>query len=186
MRRAICVLAAVIAVSALAEVGHAQAVNNPGGFSDPFFLYYGWYLPQQNALANQPRIEDTINYNVGQNQVYAQTNRAGLYDPNGGYGRFDPNPSGDPFDPSMRAGGGMGRVGMGRMRGTVPTSNANGSGPPMYFNRASQYYPSMRSGRGPNRNLAVVTRGARRGGGPSMGAGMGGGMGGGMGMPGPR
>lgn len=171
MRRALWAFAAVIAVSAWANVGLAQNLNNPGGFSDPFFLYYGWYLPQQNAIANQPRVEDTISYNVAQNQVYAQTNRAGLYDPAGG--RFDPNPSGDPFDPGVRAGGG--RSTMGRTRSGIPTSNANGSGPPAYYNRAAQYYPSMRPGRGPNRNVAVAGRGAR---------GHGGGMG--MGMPGPR
>jgi hypothetical protein len=176
MRRALWVLAAVIAVSAWANMGLAQTVNNPGGFSDPFFLYYGWYLPSQNALANQPRVEDTINYNVGQNQANAMTNRAGLYDPNGGYGRFDPNASGDPFDPSARGGGGRG-LAM-RSRATIPTSNANGGGPPLYYNRMAQHYPSIRSGRGPNRNVAVMGRGARRGGGG------GGGMG--VGAPGPR
>ena len=162
MRRALWVLTAIIAVSSWAKVGLSQAVNNPGGFSDPFFLYYGWYLPQQNALANQPRVEDTINYNIGQNQAYAQTNRAGLYDPNGGYGRFDPNPGGDPFDPGMRAGGGP-RSAMGRMRGSIPTSNANGSGPPMYYNRLSQHYPSIRPGRGPNHNVGVMGKGAPQG-----------------------
>ena len=168
MRRALWVVAAVIAVTAGADVGLAQTtVNNPGGFSDPFFLYYGWYLPQQNAIANQPRVEDTINYNVAQNQVYAQTNRANLYDPNGGYGRFDPNSSFDPFDPNSRGQGGRGPGGGGggggqqmKMRAGVPTSNVNGNGPAMYFNRMAQFYPSIRSGRGPNRNVAVITRGS--------------------------
>lgn len=169
MRRALWVLAAVISVSGWANVGRGQFVNNPGGFSDPFFLYYGWYLPQQNALANQPRVEDTINYNVAQNQAYAQTNRAGLYDPNGGYGRFDPNA--DPYD--LARGGGAGRAGTTpRTRAGVPTSNINGNGPLGYYNRTAQFYPSMRTGRGPNRNVGVPARGVRGGGG--------------VGVPGPR
>ncbi len=181
MRRAMWVVAAVMAASAWANVGRAQAVNNPGGFSDPFFLYYGWYLPQQNALANQPRVEDTINNNAGMNAAAAQTNRAALYDPSGGYGRFNPNPSGDPFDQSTRGGGAGAGARTGKMRSGVPTSNVSGNGPAMYFNRQAQFYPSMRSGRSANHNLAPAPKGVRRGGGGMMG-----GMGGGMGMPGPR
>lgn len=171
MRRALGILAAVVAVSAWTNSGRAQTVNS--GFSDPFFLYFGYYLPQQAALANQPRIQDTLNANVAAQQAYAQTNRANLYDPNGGYGRFDPHASVDPFDPNSRAAQGA-RVAGGmalRSRSSVPTANTNGNGPPMYFNRTAQFYPSMRSGRGPNANVRVPGRGVRTGG---------------VGMPGPR
>ena len=130
---------------------------------DPFFLYYGWYLPQQNALANQPHIQDTIQQNVASNQAYALTNRSSLYDPNGGYGRFNPYA----LEGDMGAGAGTGARGGGTrgVRSSVPSSNVRGHGPPMYYNRAAQYYPSLRVGQGPNKNLAVAGRGVRRGGG---------------------
>jgi hypothetical protein len=144
--------------------GGARAQNPSFSNGDPFFLYYGWYLPQQQALANQPRIQDTIQQNVAQNQAYATTNRSNLYDPNGGYGRFNPYAP-DTGEVGMGPTGGRGPA-TGRLRSTVPTSNARGQGPPLYYNRMAQHYPSMRVGQGPNRNLAVAGRGVRRG--PAM------------------
>lgn len=170
MRRALWVLAAGVAISAWTNSGRAQNIQT--GFSDPFFLYYGYYLPQQAALANQPRIQDTINANVAAQQAYAQTNRANLYDPNGGYGKFDPHGSLDPFDPNSRGAQGARAGGVpARSRGSVPTANVNGNGVPGYFNRTAQFYPSMRAGRGPNLNVRVAGRGVR---------------GAGIGLPGPR
>jgi hypothetical protein len=174
MRRSLWVLVAVSAVSAWANPGRAQ-VPAASGFSDPFFLYYGWYLPRQAALADQPRIQDTISANVAAQQVYAQTNRSSLYDPNGGYGRFDPNSTYDPFNPASQ-GGPRPRSGtpMPKMRSGTPTSNINGQGPAIHYNRTAQYYPSIRQGQGPNRNVSMAGRGVRRG--ASFGA---------MGMPSP-
>jgi hypothetical protein len=160
MRRMLAVLTALAAVSAFAKEGHAQQV----GFSDPFFLYYGYFLPRQAAIANQPHVEDTINSAVASQQAYAQTNRAGLYDPAGGYGSSDPFSSTDPLDsPNRRGTGGRAPMGV-RSRGSIPTTNINGSGPALYFNRTAQHYPNMtRMQHGPNRNLAVAGRGVRSG-----------------------
>jgi hypothetical protein len=166
MRRALWVLAAGAAILGWAEGAGAQVSGIGGSNGDPFFLYYGWYLPQQAALANQPRIQDTIQQNVAQNQAYATTNRSSLYDPNGG-SRFDP------YAPEGELGaGGPGRGMLFKNRASVPTSIGRGLGhaPAQYYNRTAQYYPSMRVGQGPNRNLAVAGRGVRRGGArmPSM------------------
>ncbi len=174
MRRALWVLAAGVVVLSWASGAGAQVNGIGGSNGDPFFLYYGWYLPQQAALANQPRVQDTIQANVAANQAYATTNRSNLYDPNGGYGRF--NPYAAEGDVGAGVGGAARVAGAGRMRSSVPTSNIRGQGPPLYYNRTAQHYPSMRVGQGPNRNLAVAGRGARRTAGvPSMPS-----------MPGPR
>jgi hypothetical protein len=174
MRRTLWILAALAIVAGSAKQGRAQN----GGFSDPFFLYYGYFLPQQAARAAQPNVNDSINAQIAANQAYAQTNRANLYDPNGQYGTFDRFAQADPY-----AGAGVARgrgAGMNyprlQYRG-VPTTNINGSGPALYYNRAAQYYPGLRSGRGPNRNVAVAGRGTRGGGGAAMG---------GLPSPGPR
>jgi hypothetical protein len=173
MRRALWAVAAVAAGLGWAESGLAQGPSFSNG--DPFFLYYGWFLPQQAALANQPRVQDTIQQNVAMNQANAQTNRSSLYDPNGGYGRFDPTAPGDPLAGGNRGGRPGTGIGLGG-RGTVPYSHANGRGPALYYNRTSHYYPSMRAGQGANRNVAVGGRGIRRGGSmPAMPS-----------MPGPR
>jgi hypothetical protein len=154
MRRLLPVLAAFAAVAAVSQESKAQG----GGFGDPFNLYYGYFLPRQAAIANQPRVEDTINQAVAANQVYAQTNRSGTLDPYGRYG--DPYASVDPLDPSRRS---RGTGYASTNRGTTPSSNLPGNGPPIYYNRSAQYYPGManRSPRGPNRNLAVAGRGVR-------------------------
>lgn len=173
MRRALWVVAALAAIPAWAGTGRAQFNT---GFSDPFFLYYGWYLPRQAALADQPRVQDTITANVAANQAYATTNRSNLYDPNGGYGRFDPHSNYDPFDPRGNSGArGPGALAP-RMRSGTPTSNMNGQGPAMHFNRMAQFYPAARAGQGPNRNVSVAGRGVRRGGNFGVG----------IPMPGPR
>lgn len=50
----------------------------PGGFSDPFFVYYGWYLPRKAAIEGNPMLDETRKAALA------------LSDPNGGFGRFDP------------------------------------------------------------------------------------------------
>ncbi len=180
MRRALLGLVALAAVAAWA--GESRAQN--GTFDDPFFAYYGFFLPRQAALAAQPRVQDTINQNFADNQVLARTNRAGLYDPNGGYGVFDNYDPNATFDSKAPRGAGFGA--RSKFRG-MPTTNIAGRGPALYYNRAAQYYPSLRTGVGPNRNLAVTGRGVRGGGGASRAASAAGaGLGGGMGVPGPR
>jgi hypothetical protein len=164
MRRMLGTLAVLAIISATAKEGQAQSSFAAG---DPFFLYYGYFLPRQAAMAAQPRVEDTINAASISQQAYAQTNRSSLIDPVGGYGanRFDdtgvldgkgrPRPTTGP--------GGMSSF---RSRASVPNTNVPGSGPQLYFNRTAAFYPQMRPGlgRGPNRNLGVAGRGIRAGG----------------------
>ncbi len=172
MRRALWIMGTVLASLACSSQGQAQT---SGGFDDPFFLYYSYYLPRQASLAAQPRVEDTINQNFANNQANARTNRAGLYDPNGGYGAFDDYNPNDPFDKTPR--GRNGAIANRRQFRGLPTTNIAGRGPALYYNRAAQFHPGLRSGIGPNRNLAVTGRGVRGGGGgggvPSASSGMG-------------
>jgi hypothetical protein len=164
MRRMLGILAVLALISATAKEGRAQTSFSAG---DPFFLYYGYFLPRQAAMASQPRVEDTINDASANQQSYAQTNRTSLYDPNGGYGT-------DRFaDTGLLDGRGRGRPATGpggmttvRSRASVPNTNIPGTGPQIYFNRTATYFPQMRPGigRGPNRNLAVAGRGVRNSG----------------------
>ena len=136
MRRSVLGLLAVLGVASVAPAARAQ------DFGDPFYLYYGFYLPRQNALAAQPRPEMTVNALSAARQQSALTERAGLYDPVNpfGNGAYDPN---RPFaDRSMAT-----------RRAPVPiagisNSNINGSGPPSYYNRTQNFFPSMAAGRG--------------------------------------
>src|SRR5262245_16950315 len=91
MRRPILGLTIVLGVMALVPAeGRAQFIDGTG---DPFFLYYGFYLPRQAALAATPRPEMTINNMAAIRQENALTERAGLYDPVSpfGSGAFDPS-----------------------------------------------------------------------------------------------
>ena len=158
MRRARWILGAVIAVTAWSTQSLAQS---NGGYDDPFFLYYSYFLPRQAALAAQPQVQDTINQNFANNQVNARTNRAGLYDPSGGYGSFDDYDPNATFDnPTARGGRSANPLGRRQFRG-LPTTNIAGRGPALYYNRAGQFYPSLRTGIGPNHNLAVTGRGMK-------------------------
>ena len=135
---------------------------------DPFQAYFGFYLPHQAAIAQQSTPLDTINAAQAAQQFTAAADRSGLYNQSDPF--FDENA--DPLRPYSRSG----RERLIRPH-TFPTSTVNarqrGSAPPVYYNRAARYYPTLRPNAGPQHNLAV-TRGAR---------------GGGMGMPsmpGPR
>lgn len=154
MRRSALVLAVVLGAMGANEA-RAQ-FDSSFGFNDPFMLYYGFYLPRQQALANQPGPSATLNYLTAERQQYAVTNQASLYDPASPYGRpnYDPAPLGE-----GRAGE---RIAPVRSPGLY-TSHLNGNGPAIYYGRAQQYYPTLRSGRGPNANVAVLR--APRGGG---------------------
>lgn len=170
MRRAFLGLA-VLALVTLAQPNRAQAqLSGLGG--DPFSLYYGYYLPHAAAIAAQPTPMDTINQNIALRQRDAMTDRSSLYDPVSPYGDSDD----DTLAPYGSRRGGNSRLKAGGLI-TNGRDVARGGGPSMFYNRTARYFPEMRNGRGPNRNLATV-RGSR-------GGGMGGGMPS-MPSPGPR
>jgi hypothetical protein len=171
MRRVISGLAAALAVVILAPSGQAQA-QGIGGV-DPFSLYYGYYLPHQAAIAATPTPMDTINQNIARNQFAAQTDRSSLYDPINPYGDED-----DPLAPYSARKKNIRGVGAQGFTYGLGNTVSRGNGPTMYYNRTARYFPDLKIGRGPNRNLSVV-RNSRGGGGmpamPSMPS-----------MPGPR
>jgi hypothetical protein len=139
----------------------------PNGGVDPFSFYYGYYLPHQAAIAAQPRPMDTLNAITAERQMNAATDRAGLYDPISPYAQEDEDQLGQ-----------YGRSRRGRERlANPPAFQTNpsalspaGRGSPMYYNRTARYFPQIRVGQGPNRNLAVhrQARGGYGGGMPSM------------------
>lgn len=141
MRRLFLGLAVVLGMLALAPSrGQAQLFGGGDAAGDPFFLYYGFYLPRQAALSVRSRPDLLINEMAAVRQQSAQTERAGLYDPASpfGSGEFDPaRPFGD-RTAGRRAGAGVASLG----------SSVNGSGPPLYYNRSAAYYPGLRTGRG--------------------------------------
>src|SRR5690606_29500925 len=104
-----------------------------GNTNDPFFQYYGFYLPRQAALAAQPRPQDSINALAAARQYSALTERASLYDPIQPFGTYDPN----------LLFGGRGGVQFGGM--ATHGTNINGSGPSGYYNRTHTYFPGLRS-----------------------------------------
>jgi hypothetical protein len=143
----------------------AEAQFFPNGGADPFSLYFGYYLPHAAAVAATPTPLDTINQLTAARQFQAVTDRAGLYDPISPYGEQD-------IDPLRPSGDRKGERMVRPQQFAVATSNARGQGPALYYNRTARYYPQLRVGRGPNRNLGAVRSG--------RGGGVGGGM---MGMP---
>ncbi|AGA28121.1 hypothetical protein [Singulisphaera acidiphila] len=138
-----------------ASPAHAQLPT------DPFQAYFGFYLPHQAAIAQQSTPLDTINAAQAAQQFAAAADRTGLYDPSNPFG----DENADPLRPYARSG----RERLIRPH-IYPTSTANarqrGSAPPVYYNRAARYYPTLRASTGPNHNLAVHRIG--RGGGMSM------------------
>ncbi len=164
MRRALLGLAAGLAIIGWSpgREAHAQTTGNLG--SDPFSLYFGYYLPHAAAIAAQPTPMDTINQNIAQRQVAAQTDRSALYDPISPFGAEDD----DPLAPySAKRGGERRSKNQGFTYGSG-NDTARGGGPSMYFNRTARYHPTLRTGRGPNRNLASIRSGRGGGGMPSM------------------
>jgi hypothetical protein len=165
-----------------------SAFGQGGIFNDPFTFYYAFYLPNQQLTAMRPTPNDSINAAVVARQYYAAADRdrRSLYNPVSPYaeGTYDP------LRPYSQQG--QERLAR-RFSFSVDPSNADGSGPSLYFNRAQMYFPHLREARGANANVAPVRRGAGigrpgRGGVGGMGMGGMGGMGmpgmGGMGMPG--
>jgi hypothetical protein len=153
-----------------AQTNAATAVSGLNNItSDPFLFYYAFYLPNQQIQAMRPTPSDTINQAVINRQYYAQTQRQSLYNPVSPYAEEY-----DPLRPYTQKQGGerLARP----YRFTQNSSNSDGSGPQLYYNRAAQYFTGLRTGRGPNANVARVRTGRYGGMGmPGMG---------GMGMPG--
>ena len=118
----------------------ARAQN--AGFSDPFFLYYGYFLPRQNALAAQGQPEDYYRARAIERQTAAQVDRSALSDANSAIGL-------DELDPLRPFGY---RSASSRMVRTTPlglpttVSTRSHPAPREYFARHSTYYPMIRSG----------------------------------------
>ena len=186
----------VLALCLLCLPGQAPAqtiapgagLGGAGVLNDPFTFYYAIYLPNQQLQAMRQTPMNTINDVQVTRQYFAQGNRQGLYNPISPYA--DQNY--DPLHPYSRQ---QGNERSGRpFRFAQNPSNLDGTGPSLYYGRATQYFPGLRPGRG--RNANVYSRGGAsrpagnytgRGGGGMGGGGMGGGgmggggMGGGMG-----
>ncbi len=179
--RILIITAAVAVSSSLLAPGSARAQGFFGGgqggiVSDPFSFYYAFYLPNQQLQSMRPNPMDSINNAMAVRQYYARTDRQSLYNPISPYADANSDPL-RPYSPQ-----GQERVAR-PYRFSQNPSNADGGGPSLYYNRATQYFPTLRVGRGPNGNVSsrrssVLNR--RPGGGGGMGGGMGG-MGGGMG-----
>jgi hypothetical protein len=172
MPRSFLAFAAVLAVFAYSPFDRAHAQNTGLGV-DPFSLYYGYYLPHAAAMAAQPSPLDSINQATLRRQQSAQTDRSTLYDPISPYGDAESETL-SPYSSNRRpmAGAGMAaRVPAYDALGNPSNLNARGHGPSQYFNRYARYHPTVKIGRGPNRNIASVRSGrAGIGGGgmPSM------------------
>lgn len=142
---------AVLVGGSLAIPGNRACAQVFGTNNDPFTLYFGYYLPHQAAVAAQSTPLDTINAAQAARQVAAAADRTGLYDPTNPYEEEDF----DPTRPYRRPG----RERLLRPH-TFSSSTTNhrmrgvGAGP--YYGRTSQYYPTLRPGMGPNRNLSVA------------------------------
>jgi hypothetical protein len=182
-RHLIHAVGVILAVSVYLSVGAGQARAQVGtgvgaipgaGFTDPFAFYYAIYLPNQQLQSMRPGPLDSVNDAMVTRQYFAQMGRRSLTDP--------VSPYADTHDP-LRPYSSQNERLSGPYRFSRDPSNMAGTGPSLYFNRISQYYPDMAGRTGRNRNANVTARGNTRSrGGRGMGGGMGmGGMGGGMG-----
>jgi hypothetical protein len=133
MRRTILSLAVVCIVSATATTSRAQF---QGGFDDPFFLYYSYFVPQQAFFASIPRQEDVLRQMAVQRQFNALTDRAGLFEPGSSLAGYDPFAV-------------FGEQNRSRLPNVTPVGVANGNlagtGLSMYHNRTGSYFPGMRT-----------------------------------------
>ena len=168
MRRILLGLLGLVGASGLASDARAQVPFT--SINDPFFAYYSFYLPRQQAQALQSGPEATIATVTANRQAYAATNRNDMFDTmspgiGGDNGDFSPNSG-------IRRSGGQqaSRIG----------GNLNGLGPTAYYGSANvrKYHPTIRSGISRNNNVSVTrARGFSGGAGSGFG---------GIGLPGPR
>ena len=164
MRRILLGLGALIGAAGMATEARAQVPFT--NINDPFFAYYSFYLPRQQAQALQPGPEATIATITANRQAYAATNRNDMFDTN------SPGIAGDTGDFTPNSGL---RRQAGAARASRIGGNLNGLGPAGYFNNARQYHPTLRSGISRNNNVSVTRSRPLSNGGV-----------GGIGLPGPR
>ncbi len=162
MRRPLLGLAVLSVISLLAPANRSYAQLTSGSV-DPFSLYYGYYLPQQAALAAQATPLDTINAAIA-GRIPVVADRAALYDPNSPFAEED-------FDILHPYSSRRGRERVPRPH-VFPTNTTYArvgrlGQATIYFNRTSRYYSTLKSGQHANQNLAVTRR--SRGGGGGMG-----------------
>lgn len=132
--------ALVFGLLACGSSAHAQ----DAGFSDPFFLYYGYFLPRQNAMAAQGQPEDFIRARAAQRSYTAATDRAGLYDAASSIGIEE-------LDPLRPYGTRTGSTHMARTVATgLPSSvtRRGHSAPRSHYQNHGSYFPTIRSGSG--------------------------------------
>lgn len=148
MRHFLSGLAVVVGLSLLAPACHAQTAGGfSPGFSDPFFLYYGVYLPRQQYLAAQPSTPNMINEVAAARQSAVMADRQGLYD--APVSPFSPELV-DPLSPfSPRRTTPLPRLPTHFIR---PRPH-NGLAPIQAYNRTARYYPGIVSSSHPNRNV---------------------------------
>ena len=153
-------LAALLAASAFAGEARAQAPFS--SINDPFFAYYSFYLPRQQAQALQPGPEATIAAITANRQVGAATNRNDVFDFSGpGLGSdelgFNSGSRRGALAPGAQP---AARIG-GNVNGQGPTGRVNGVGQVAYFNNVKQYHPTIRPNIHRNNNVANIVQ--RRG-----------------------
>src|SRR6516165_4383726 len=107
---------------------NANAGSGLGNITaDPFLFYYAFYLPNQQIQAMRPTPSDTINQAVINRQYYAQTQRQSLYNP--------VSPYAAEYDPLRPYSQQQGRERIAQpFRFVQDSSNADGSGPSLYYN----------------------------------------------------
>src|SRR5437868_1155106 len=86
MRQTWLGLVVALGVSTVASEARAQVPFT--NINDPFFAYYSFYLPRQQAQALSPGPEATINAITANRQQYAATNRTDMFDPRAQAGSF--------------------------------------------------------------------------------------------------
>src|SRR5262249_18464255 len=155
--------------------GRAQAQvavgGAPGTLDDPFAFYYAIYLPNQQLQSLRPTPIDSVNAAMVARQYYAQNDRRGLYDPVSPYSDQATDPLGPyPHQNQERAAR--------PFRFAQDPSNADGTGPSLYYGRAAQYFPGL-SGRDARAQNANTYAGRTGGGIGNRRGGFGGGAGGG-------
>ena len=150
MRRFLVSLVVLLGLSALAPSSNAQN----GVFSDPFSLYYGFYLPRQQVIANQRTSQDVINDAAIARQESAAmvSEREGLYDDIQPFA-LDELDRDRPFGRTR----GLGRSYEERPAATFGNAS-KGTGTSSYFGTGAarslaQFHPGLKPGSGQNRNV---------------------------------
>ena len=159
MRR-IVLMGAVVALGVAGSAAPARAQLGTNG--DPFFLYYGFVLPRQQALANQAGPERYINDQASARVQAATEDRSAMFERQASPFDDEADPL-RPFGQQRTRSPRGGSVARGGSASGYLNENLRGTGSPKYFNRTGGYYSNVRVGRyAPS---APSIRGARGGGG---------------------